>query len=59
MMTKKKCKMVPVQYRCGSCESADEKYRAIGNVPKYAHLCIACWVLSSEKSHYVKVSHDD
>ena len=43
-------------YGCGRC-AAEERYRAMNNVPHFGHLCRACYEELPEdiKKHYMKV----
>jgi hypothetical protein len=43
-------------FTCSRCLNASERYRAVGNVPRFAHLCTACWEEDVNRDHYVKVS---
>lgn len=47
-------------YKClyPGCEEY-ERYRAIGNVPKYAHLCKKHWEIDPDKEHYTDLTEDD
>lgn len=40
---------------CQRCQFATERYRAMDNVPKFAHLCRACWEEDIHKTHYIGV----
>lgn len=42
-------------YTCGACNTAVERYRALNNVPKHAHLCSYCWKNDPNYKAYVKV----
>lgn len=42
-------------YECRRCQYATERYRAMDNVPKFAHLCRACWEEDIHKAHYIGV----
>lgn len=42
-------------FTCGECRSAPEEYRAVGNIPKHAHLCRSCWYKCIDKQHFVSV----
>lgn len=42
-------------YECQRCKFATERYRSKDNVPKFAHLCRACWEEDIHKTHYIAV----
>ena len=42
---------------CRKCNIRPEEYRAVGNIPEYAHLCYPYWLSSPDniRFHYVSV----
>jgi hypothetical protein len=49
-----------LRYSCQIC-AQPEDYRAVGNVPQFAHLCLPCWLRcpDDEREHYERISADD
>jgi hypothetical protein len=46
--------------RCTLCKFGVEEYRAIGNKPEHAHLCLPCWEkMEEDQEHYVRHSVSD